>query len=141
MKKRLSRSVKDKIIFGVAGGIGTYLDVDPVFVRIAFVLGTFLNGIGLIVYIVCAIIMPIEVLIPDANIDSVLLDEISHVNKQKDRISKEKVFGGFLIVIGSLFLLHNLIPSFEFSEIVPLLLIAFGVWLLISSIKKEESLQ
>lgn len=141
MKKRLSRSVKDKIIFGVAGGIGTYLDVDPVFVRIAFVLGTFLNGIGLIVYIVCAIIMPIEVLIPDANVDNLLLDEISHVNKQKDKISKEKVFGGFLIVIGSLFLLHNLIPSFELSEFVPLLLIAFGVWLLISSIKKEESIQ
>jgi phage shock protein C len=141
MKKRLSRSVKDKIIFGVAGGIGTYLDVDPVFVRIAFVLGTFLNGIGLIVYVVCAIIMPIEVLIPDANVENVLLDEISHVNKQKDKISKEKVFGGFLIVIGALFLLHNFIPSFTFSEIVPLLLIAFGVWLLVSSIKKEEAIQ
>jgi len=141
MKKRLSRSVKDKIIFGVAGGIAEYLDVDPVFVRTGFVLATLINGIGLIVYIVCAIVMPLEVLIPEANQENVILDEIAKVNKQKEKIGKEKVFGGFLIIIGGIFLMHNLIPSFEFSEILPLLLIAFGVWLLVNSIKKEESIQ
>lgn len=141
MKKRLSRSVKDKIIFGVAGGIAQYLDVDPVFVRIAFVLGTFLNGVGLIVYIVCAVVMPLEILIPKTNAESVVLDEIAAMNKKKEKAGKEKVFGGFLIIIGGIFLMHNLLPSFDFDEVVPLLLIAFGVWLIIGSIRKEESLQ
>lgn len=141
MKKRLYRTVKDKILFGVAGGLANYFEIDPVFVRIAFVLTTLLNGIGLIVYIVCAIVMPLEVLIPQEKLDSVILDDIIIEKKQNEKISREKIFGGFLIFIGTIFLLHNLIPSFNWSEIVPLILIAFGVWLLVNSIRKEEILK
>jgi len=141
MKKRLYRTVKDKILFGVAGGLANYFEIDPVFVRIAFVLTTLLNGIGLIVYIVCAIVMPLEVLIPQEKLDSVILDDIIIEKKQNEKISREKIFGGFLIFIGTVFLLHNLIPSFNWSEIVPLILIAFGVWLLVNSIRKEEILK
>lgn len=58
MKEKLYRSNKDKIVGGVAAGLGNYLNIDPVIVRIIFVLLTIFNGAGLIVYIVMWIIIP-----------------------------------------------------------------------------------
>ena len=58
MAKKLKRSKKDKMIAGVCGGIGNYLDVDPVIVRIVFVVSTLIGGAGLLVYLVCCICMP-----------------------------------------------------------------------------------
>jgi phage shock protein C len=60
-EKRLVRTLNDKMFLGVAGGIAQYLDIDPVIVRIMFVLLTLLaHGWGLIIYFVMAIIMPVE---------------------------------------------------------------------------------
>jgi phage shock protein C len=57
--QRLMRSRTDKIIAGVAGGIGQYLAVDPVLVRLAFVALAF-TGVGVLLYPVLWLIMPIE---------------------------------------------------------------------------------
>jgi phage shock protein C len=46
------------MLFGVCGGLATYFDLDPTLVRLVFVLLTLATGIGLIVYIVMAIITP-----------------------------------------------------------------------------------
>jgi phage shock protein C len=57
--QRLMRSRNDKIIAGVAGGIGQYLAIDPVLVRLAFV-ALALTGVGLLLYPVLWLIMPLE---------------------------------------------------------------------------------
>jgi phage shock protein C len=57
--QRLMRSRTDKIIAGVAGGIGQYLAIDPVLVRLAFV-ALALTGVGLLLYPVLWLIMPLE---------------------------------------------------------------------------------
>lgn len=57
--QRLMRSRTDKIIAGVAGGLGQYLAVDPVIVRLAFV-ALFFTGVGALLYPVLWIIMPLE---------------------------------------------------------------------------------
>lgn len=54
--KRLYRSRKNKVLSGVCGGIGDYFDIDPVIVRLVFIF----TGVGLLAYIVMAIIIPIE---------------------------------------------------------------------------------
>lgn len=59
-EKRLVRSQSDRMLFGVAGGLAEYLNVDPVIVRLLFVLLTLAGGPGIIVYLVMAIIMPQE---------------------------------------------------------------------------------
>lgn len=59
-EKRLMRRRHDRMLFGVAGGIADYLNVDPVLVRLAFVLLTLLHGWGLLIYAVMAIVMPQE---------------------------------------------------------------------------------
>ncbi len=56
--KRVRKSRQDKMLFGVAGGLAEYFNVDPVLVRLAFVLSIFAGGVGIIAYVVLAIIMP-----------------------------------------------------------------------------------
>ncbi|MBA1334471.1 MAG: Stress-responsive transcriptional regulator [Firmicutes bacterium] len=58
MAKRLYRSNDNKVIGGVCGGIAEYFDIDPTLVRLLWVLLTFSVGIGVIAYIVCAIVIP-----------------------------------------------------------------------------------
>ena len=54
MEKRLHRSKTDKKIAGVCGGIAEYLDVSSTLVRVLF----FFSGIGILAYLIIAIIMP-----------------------------------------------------------------------------------
>jgi phage shock protein C len=58
--KRMRRSKKERMVSGVCGGIAEYFFIDPVIVRGAFVLLGLFNGIGIILYIALAIIMPEE---------------------------------------------------------------------------------
>jgi phage shock protein C len=57
-QKKLYRSVTDRKIAGVCGGLGEYFNVDSTLVRLGFILLGLLTGIGLIAYIVCAIVVP-----------------------------------------------------------------------------------
>lgn len=56
---RLYRSKNDRMISGVCGGIGEYFNIDPSFVRIAWVLATLFSvGIGILIYILLIFILP-----------------------------------------------------------------------------------
>lgn len=55
---RLHKSVKDRKIAGVCGGIAEYLKVDPTIVRLVFALMFFGWGSGLLAYLACAFILP-----------------------------------------------------------------------------------
>ena len=56
--KRLYRSGKDKILGGVCGGIAEYLGVDPVIIRLLWVIAVFGWGAGILAYIIAWIIIP-----------------------------------------------------------------------------------
>jgi len=58
--KRIYRSRKNRIIAGVCGGIAEYLNIDPTIIRLLWVLFSLLHGVGIILYIVAAIIIPEE---------------------------------------------------------------------------------
>ncbi|NLK75256.1 MAG: PspC domain-containing protein [Clostridiales bacterium] len=57
--KRLYRSTRDKMIFGVCGGVAEYLNVDPTLVRLIWVIASF-SGVPILAYIIAAIIMPVQ---------------------------------------------------------------------------------
>jgi phage shock protein C len=57
--KRLMRSPADKKIAGVCGGFAEYFEVDPVVVRIVWLLLALFTGIGFIAYLVAWIVMPL----------------------------------------------------------------------------------
>jgi phage shock protein PspC (stress-responsive transcriptional regulator) len=48
--RRLLRSSSDRVIAGVAGGLGKYFGVDPVMFRIGFVIAIFFGGVGFLAY-------------------------------------------------------------------------------------------
>lgn len=57
--RRMVRSNRDKIIFGVCGGMAEYLDTDPFLVRVLWVVGTLLtSGVLILAYVILAMIMP-----------------------------------------------------------------------------------
>ena len=58
--KKIYRSRKDKILVGVCGGMGDYFDMDPVLIRIIFILLCLVKGMGFLVYLISAFIIPLE---------------------------------------------------------------------------------
>lgn len=57
---RLYRSRSEKMIAGVSGGLGEYFDVDPVLIRLLFVVTSFISGAGILAYIILWIVVPRE---------------------------------------------------------------------------------
>lgn len=55
---RLRKSERERVLFGVSGGIGEYFELDPVFVRVGFIALCFAGGIGVVLYLALAIVMP-----------------------------------------------------------------------------------
>jgi len=60
--RRLTRSQTEKKIFGVCGGLGIYLGIDPTVIRLLIVIATFATGGGaILVYLLMALLVPKEV--------------------------------------------------------------------------------
>lgn len=63
--RRLYRSRRNRMLFGVAGGMGEYLNVDPTVVRVLWVIGAVLmlpmtGPVALLLYVLLALIIPEE---------------------------------------------------------------------------------
>lgn len=58
-KKRLFRDPDNAVVAGIASGIANYFDVDPVIVRLIFVISIFFNGLGLLAYIILWLVVPV----------------------------------------------------------------------------------
>ena len=59
--RRLMRSQTEKKIFGVCGGVGVYVGLDPTVIRLIFVVATFATGgAAILVYLLMALLVPKE---------------------------------------------------------------------------------
>ena len=58
MEKKLYRSMENRKIAGVCGGLGEYFDIDPVIIRVAWILFLLAGGTGILAYILAWIIIP-----------------------------------------------------------------------------------
>ena len=59
-RARLHLSKSDRKMAGVCGGLGEYLDIDPVFLRVVFIVLAFIGGLGIILYLVLWLVLPEE---------------------------------------------------------------------------------
>ena len=55
--KRLYRNTEEGKIAGICAGLGDYFEMDPVIIRLIFLLALFLGG-GIIVYLIAWLIIP-----------------------------------------------------------------------------------
>jgi phage shock protein PspC (stress-responsive transcriptional regulator) len=112
---RLYRNADDKIIAGVCSGLGNYLGIDPVFVRILFVV---FIGALFWVYIILWIIVPSQSI-------------TSNVTKRLYRSPDDKVIGGVCGGLAAYFNIQNWIPRLIFALplIIGLVSGPFNIWL------------
>jgi phage shock protein PspC (stress-responsive transcriptional regulator) len=61
MDKQLRRPKNNRMIAGVCSGIGEYLGVDPVVIRLLLVVATLMGGSGILIYLVAWVLIPEEV--------------------------------------------------------------------------------
>ena len=123
--KKLRRSKADQVLGGVAGGLGHYFALDPVLVRIAFVLLVLAGGSGLLLYIVLWIVIPEAT--PDEDVAAVAGDR---------RELGGLIIGGALVVIGAIILLRRVVPWFDSEVVWAVLLIALGGYILVKGVRR-----
>jgi phage shock protein PspC (stress-responsive transcriptional regulator) len=131
-ENRLTRSETDRVIAGVCGGVAHYLEVDPVLVRLLFVLLTFASGMGVVIYLILWFIMPLETSEANTAVLRENLDDWSQtLNNSARRLSQPGTFGVVLIMLGAFFLLNQLGWFGWLGGLFwPLLIIGFGIYLL-----------
>ncbi|HEX73956.1 MAG TPA: PspC domain-containing protein [Dehalococcoidia bacterium] len=155
--KRLYRSRSDKMVSGVCGGLAKYFNIDPTIVRIIAVLLIFANGLGILAYIVLAIVVPLEgskVTVPketmQENVEEMKEtasglgreirstfagEEVESEEVAKVRHRRYNILGIILIVLGVIFLLgsFNLFWWFHWGNLWPLILVAIGVLIILGA--------
>lgn len=141
--KRLYRSKEHRIIGGVAGGLGEYLDIDPVLVRIGFVVTFFAGGAGILAYIIAWIIIPEQPRDNTMTTSSEPQQQHAPAQPPPPPVKEEKrgsIVGGLvLLVLGLLFLANNFLPDFHFEDWWPLILVAIGAGLLYKAVRPAKS--
>ncbi|AWK49631.1 PspC domain-containing protein [Clostridium beijerinckii] len=60
MEKKLYLSSKDKKLAGVCGGFAKYFGIDSTLVRIGYIALILCGGTGILLYIICALVIPNE---------------------------------------------------------------------------------
>lgn len=99
--KKLYRSDTDKIIFGVCGGLGEYFEIDPLIIRIIFIILAFASGSGVIIYLILAVLMPRE---DDKSVKSNKKNIREEAQKMTQdlvgEIRDKKWMGGFKDILG-----------------------------------------
>ena len=161
MENRLHRSQSDRMIWGVCGGLAKYFEMDPTIVRIIFVLLIFANGVGILAYIIMAIVVPKEGSKAAAPKEAIkenveeIKDTASELGREirsafageetkpeeanKIHHRRRNFFGIILIVLGLLFLMSNLnlFAWFRWSYLWPVILVAIGLVIIFSARRKK----
>jgi phage shock protein PspC (stress-responsive transcriptional regulator) len=147
MRNPLYRSRTDRMIFGVAGGMAEWFDVDPSVVRLVWALLILAGGVGLLLYIVAAIVVPEAPLGyaggpgPDATPEArAAWDErqARRLERRQGRGSPGVVFGAALVIIGGWLLLRRYLPAFDTSWVIPGVLILVGLALVVGAMNRSN---
>lgn len=134
MERQLYRSKGNRMLAGVCGGVAEYFGIDPTVVRLIWVLVTLTYGVGLIAYIIAAIV------IPERGYDSYTGSQEQYssgsydnaVGPDKPAASDNKlniIIGGALVVLGALAITRRYI-HIDLSLLWPLILIVIGAFII-----------
>lgn len=142
MTEKLYRSVREKMLGGVCGGLADYFSVDVTLVRLIVLVATFAGGVGFLAYLAAWVIIPVNSSDQDGHtenhnrdIGDVVKGMVSDVevatkefSRHEKHENRSKFAGGILVTLGVLFLLDRVLPYwFDMSKMWPLLLIVIGL--------------
>jgi phage shock protein C len=118
------RSRSERVIAGVCGGVGRYLGVDPVLLRIAFIVLALANGLGVIAYVVAWVAIPEER-------PGQPLAAAPEPRRETGRL----VLGGSLVVLGLVLLVDRLAPNLD-ELFWPVAVVAVGVAVMLVGLRR-----
>jgi phage shock protein C len=152
MTNRLYRSRKDRLIGGVCGGLGVYFGIDPVIVRLVFVVLTIWGGLGFLGYLILWIIIPPEERAGTMSQD-VISGNVSEIEQRAQDFAQEarNTFSGktpvpaertmwaavALIVVGAILLIGNVLVI-PVERLWPAALVLLGLYLIYQAAKRRE---
>jgi len=155
--KRLYRSAKSKVFGGVAGGIAEYFDIDPIIIRLLFVIIAFAGGGGAIVYLILWIALPLEPIMP-FNMNMGSGEPFSNDNQGEPSSAdyntgasnpfnipvkpenRNGLIGGIVLIsLGLIFLANRFIPNIDFGDLWPLVLVVLGGVLIATSFAERKN--
>lgn len=130
--QRLTRSLTDRVLGGVCGGLGSYIGLDPWWVRTLFiVLGLFTAGTGILIYLALWLILP-----PQTLLDlPATRDEERRLFPRPETVI---LIGGAVIVMGIVILARNLgvLHGDNGDAFLPLVIIVFGLMLAVKQLRR-----
>ena len=150
-KKKLYRDPDDKILGGVCSGLGHYFGIQPIWIRLIFIIACFIFGSSLLIYIILWAVIPIasttieklEMKGEPVNIDAIeknirkeLEDIKNNFNKIKDKknkITNKKISSFVEKVITSIVIFFKYLIK-ALSSIIGIIFIMIGVFLTIGFI-------
>ena len=134
--RKLSRNSMNKVIGGVCSGLAEFFGLEVALVRLAFVIAFMFASFGFWLYIILWIVLPVEG--QQSTVNSQQSESVSEsvsVSKSESKV-KSVLAGSFVILIGLLFLINNFIPINWVWKLWPLILVAIGVVMIVTSSKK-----
>lgn len=140
--KKLYKSRENRVISGVCSGIAEYFDIDPVLVRVLFVLFFFFGGSAVLAYIIGMIIIP-ENPVSSKTKNNIASKKSVNSTVSKTNSGKNSLAVGLIFIVLGIFFLMGQIHFFRiyfhwirhnFWEILfPLFLILFGFVIVFNS--------
>lgn len=132
MQKKLQRSKNDRVIAGICGGIGEFLNIDSTLVRIIWVFTFLLGGAGLLAYLIGLLIVPER----DERSDYI---EVGSETSEGSSTTTDtgKWLGVALIIFGVLFLFKNVFGWINFIRFWPVALIVIGVGIVVKGFRSN----
>jgi phage shock protein PspC (stress-responsive transcriptional regulator) len=145
------------MIWGVCGGLAKYFGIDLVIVRLVFVLLIFANGLGILAYIILAIVVPLESSTSTTPKETVR-ENVAEMKQTATEMGREiqatftgekgeteeaakarhrplNILGIVLIIVGLFFLLgsFNLFWWLNWGNLWPLIIVAIGVLIILGA--------
>lgn len=130
--QRLSRSLTDRVLGGVCGGVGAVIGISAWWIRAAVVLLTLAtSGIGALLYLALWLLLPAERL-------AALPAGRDHAQARALRVETVLLIGVILVTVGLLVLAYNLdVFSADLGAIwAPLTAIALGLMFLVKQLRR-----
>jgi phage shock protein PspC (stress-responsive transcriptional regulator) len=134
--RRLVRSKQNKVLAGVAGGLADYFNVDPLLIRIAFVLLSFAGGIGIVAYAAAWALIPKE---DDPR--SLAEAAVDKVNRNKDGKKDNTWLWIIILAIAGVLILTNMNHwNWDGAGIIwALILMGAGTWLYLQDLDSRKA--
>ncbi|MDD5540177.1 MAG: PspC domain-containing protein [Candidatus Marinimicrobia bacterium] len=146
--KKLYRSDQQKIVAGVCGGIAEYFEIDPVLIRLIWIVLIVFGGTGILAYLIAWIVIPTRQM---KNEEPVAKEEpVVETPESKPQAQSQNMrfFWGIVLILIGLLIVANqfwwpldffrLVIKGIFKFFIPAILIVLGIFIILQGSERSK---